>query len=50
MGVASTGPQFFGINLVQKAWLAQPAAEWLSLVMYVLLTVYLVRASISAKR
>ena len=50
MGVASTGLQFFGINLVQTAWLAQPAAEWLSLVMYVLLTVYLVRASISAKR
>ena len=50
MGVASTGLQFFGINLVQTTWLAQPAAEWLSLVMYVLLTVYLVRASISAKR
>ena len=45
MGVVSAGLQFFGYNWTQAGWLQTPGAEWLSLLMYLLLIVYLVRAS-----
>ena len=45
MGVVSAGLQFFGYNWTQAGWLQTPGAEWLSLLMYLLLIVYLVKAS-----
>ncbi|MDD5779736.1 MAG: oligopeptide transporter, OPT family [Bacteroidales bacterium] len=46
MGVMSAGLKFGGIELSLGAWSATPYAEWLSLVMYALLIVYLAKASL----
>ncbi|MBR5850983.1 MAG: oligopeptide transporter, OPT family [Bacteroidaceae bacterium] len=50
MGVLSAGLRFGGINMVNEQWLANPGSEAVSLAMYALLIVYLVKASMKIKR
>ena len=50
MGVVSAAMRFGGINLVNEEWLANPMSELLSLVVYLLLIVYLVKASMKIKK
>ena len=50
MGVLSAGMRFGGINMVNEQWLANPGSEAVSLVMYALLIVYLIKASMKIKR
>ena len=50
MGVASAAMRFGGINLVNEAWLENPLSQVASLVAYVLLIVYLVKASMNIKK
>ena len=49
MGVLSAGMRFGGINMVNEQWLANPGSEAVSLVMYALLIVYLIKASMKVK-
>ena len=49
MGVLSAGLRFGGINMVNEQWLANPGSEAVSLAMYALLIVYLVKASMKVK-
>ncbi len=49
MGVLSAGLRFGGVNMVNSAWLENPGSEAVSLVMYALLIVYLVKASMKVK-
>ena len=49
MGVLSAGLRFGGINMVNEQWLATPGSEAVSLVMYALLIVYLIKASMKVK-
>lgn len=48
MGVVSAGMQFGGLNFARPEWLANPLSQWLSLLMYLLLILYLVKASMKA--
>jgi len=48
MGVVSAGMQFGGLNFASEAYLASPVSQLVSLVAYVLLIIYLVKASIKA--
>ena len=50
MGVVSAGMRFGGINLIDKIWLDNPWSEVLSLGMYGLLIVYLIKASMNVKK
>ena len=50
MGVVSAAMRFGGINLVNEAWLENPLSQVVSLVAYVLLIVYLVKASMNIKK
>lgn len=50
MGVVSAAMRFGGINLVQKEWLMNPMSELVSLAAYVLLIVYLTRASLKIQK
>ena len=50
MGVVSAAMRFGGINLVNEAWLENPLSQVASLVAYVLLIVYLVKASMNIKK
>ena len=50
MGVVSTGLQFGGLNFASEAWTSTNYAQWLSLVMYIALIVYLAKASMSVKK
>ncbi|MBO5807320.1 MAG: oligopeptide transporter, OPT family [Bacteroidaceae bacterium] len=50
MGVVSAAMRFGGINLVNEGWLANPLSELLSLFVYGLLIVYLVKASMKLGR
>ena len=50
MGVLSAGLRFGGINMVNEEWLATPGSEAVSLVMYALLIVYLIKASMKIKK
>ncbi len=50
MGVMSAGLKFGGIELSLGAWSTTPYAEWLSLVMYALLIVYLAKASLKVSK
>lgn len=45
MGVVSAAMRFGGVNLVNETWLANPMSQVVSLVAYVLLIIYLVKAS-----
>ena len=50
MGVLSAGLRFGGINLVNEAWLSSYWSEAVAIVAYVLLIVYLVKASMNVKK
>ena len=50
MGVLSAGLRFGGVNVLNEEWLANPGSEAISLVMYSLLIVYLIKASMKIKR
>ena len=50
MGVLSAGLRFGGINMVNEQWLANPGSEAVSLLMYALSIVYLIKASMKIKR
>ena len=50
MGVVSAAMRFGGINLVNESWLSNPMSELLSLVVYLLLITYLVKASMKIKK
>ena len=50
MGVVSAAMRLGGINLVNETWLSNPMSELLSLVVYLLLIVYLVKASMKIKK
>ena len=49
MGVLSAGLRFGGINMVNEAWLANPMSEAVAIVAYLLLIVYLIKASMKVK-
>ena len=50
MGVVSAAMRFGGINLVNEEWLANPMSEVVSLVVYALLIVYLIKASMNVQK
>ena len=50
MGVVSAAMRFGGINLVNEEWLANPMSEVASLVVYALLIVYLIKASMNVQK
>lgn len=50
MGVVSAALRFGGISFDYSAWWANPASEWLSLLMYVLLIIYMIKASMRIKK
>ena len=50
MGVVSAALRFGGISFDYSAWWANPASEWLSLLMYVLLIIYMIKASRRIKK
>jgi len=50
MGVVSAAMRFGGINLVNEGWLANPLSEVVSLVAYLLLIVYLIKASMNIRK
>ena len=50
MGVVSAGLHFGGLNFANEAWLSTNYAQWLSLLMYAALIVYLAKASMSVKK
>ena len=50
MGVVSAAMRFGGINLINESWLANPWSEVISLVVYALLILYLVKASMNIKK
>lgn len=45
MGVASAAMRFGGINLVNEEWLANPWSQVLSLAIYIVLIIYMIKAS-----
>ena len=49
MGVLSAGLRFGGINMVNEEWLANPMSEAIAIVAYVMLIVYLIKASMKVK-
>jgi uncharacterized oligopeptide transporter (OPT) family protein len=49
MGVVSAAMRFGGINMVNEAWLGNPWSEAVTIVAYLLLIVYLVKASMKVK-
>jgi putative OPT family oligopeptide transporter len=49
MGVLSAGLRFGGINMVNEAWLSNPLSEAVAIVAYLLLIVYLIKASMKVK-
>ena len=50
MGVVSAAMRFGGINLVNEEWLANPMSELVSLAVYALLIVYLIKASMNIQK
>lgn len=50
MGVVSAAMRFGGINLVNEEWLSNPMSEVASLVVYALLIVYLIKASMNVQK
>lgn len=49
-GVVSAAMRFGGINLVNEEWLSNPLSEVLSIVAYILLIIWLVKASMHIKK
>ena len=50
MGVVSAAMRFGGINLVNEEWLANPMSELASLIVYGLLIIYLIKASMNIRK
>ena len=50
MGVLSAGLRFGGVNMLNTQWLANPGSEAVALVVYALLVVYLIMASMRIKK
>lgn len=50
MGVVSAAMRFGGINLMQEEWLGNAWSEVLSLVMYILLILFMIKFSLKIKR
>ncbi len=50
MGVVSAAMRFGGINLVHDEWLSNPMSEVVSIIMYALLIIFLVKASMNIKK
>lgn len=50
MGVVSAAMRFGGIKLVNEEWLSNPMSEVVSLAAYILLVVYLIKASMNIKK
>ena len=50
MGVVSAAMRFGGINLVNEEWLSNSMSEVVSLAAYILLVVYLIKASMNIKK
>ena len=50
MGVVSAAMRFGGINLVHEEWLANPMSEVVSLIMYAILIIFLVKASMKLQK
>ncbi len=50
MGVVSAAMRFGGINLINEEWLANPWSEVLSLVIYIALIVYMIKASMKISK
>ena len=50
MGVVSAAMRFGGINLVNEEWLSNPMSELASLVVYALLIIYLIKASMNVAK
>lgn len=50
MGVVSAVMKYCNINLINEPWLANPMSQAVSLIAYVLLIIYLVKASMSNKK
>jgi putative OPT family oligopeptide transporter len=50
MGVVSAAIRFGGVNLMNEAWVENPLSEVASLVAYILLIVWIVRASMRIKK
>ena len=50
MGVVSAAMRFGGINLVHEEWLANPMSEVVSVIMYAILIIFLVKASMKLQK
>lgn len=50
MGVVSAAMRFGGINLVHEEWLANPISEVVSIIMYAILIIFLVKASMKLQK
>lgn len=50
MGVVSAALRFGGISFDYESWWANPASEWLSVFMYLLLIIYMVKACMRLKK
>ncbi len=50
MGVVSAALRFGGISFDYSAWWSNPASEWLSLLMYLLLIIFMIKASMRIKK
>ena len=50
MGVVSAALRFGGISFDYSTWWENPASEWLSLLMYLLLIIYMIKASMKIKK
>ncbi len=50
MGVVSAAMRFGGINLVHEEWLANPMSEVVSIIMYAILIIFLVKASMRLQK
>lgn len=50
MGVVSAAMRFGGINLVHEEWLANPMSEVVSIIMYAVLIIFLVKASMKLQK
>lgn len=50
MGVVSAALRFGGINMVNEGWMSSSGAEYLALVMYIAIIVYLAYSSLQAKK
>ena len=50
MGVVSAAMRFGGINLVHEEWLANPMSEVVSIIMYAILIIFLVKANMKLQK